>query len=328
MSPTLSVVCPNYNYGAYIGKTIESVLSQTRRPDEFIIVDDCSTDDSAKVIEKYRNQNPWITLIKNNSNLGAVKNCNKAFGLATGDYIYGIASDDIIYPDFFKQAMKLSDQFPQAGTIMGEVASVDDNGKFFHITKIRRWRKPLYASPQKYIRDVLFGEYPGLSLSSATIYKRSCLLEAGDFRTDLGGFCDTYRIHSIILKYGCCYLPYVSSGVWRHGTSFASAISADPYKMLDIIARAAHLLRSKDISAAFPMQKIIKWEMRYRKWAIYDALRLKHKRVFNELNQKGKAGKLLSYILNLLSYVWCRIPFLPEKKLLQKYKANLANNTL
>ena len=89
--PKLSVVIPNYNRAALIGETLDNVLAQTRPPDELIVVDDGSTDDSVAVIERYGKR---ITLIRQtNAGPGAAR--NRGLAAARGDLIQFMDSDDL-----------------------------------------------------------------------------------------------------------------------------------------------------------------------------------------------------------------------------------------
>ena len=89
--PSLSVVIPNYNRAALIGETLDNVLAQTRPPDEVIVVDDGSTDDSVKVIERYGKR---VTLIRQaNAGPGAAR--NRGLAAARGELIQFMDSDDL-----------------------------------------------------------------------------------------------------------------------------------------------------------------------------------------------------------------------------------------
>ena len=89
--PFLSVVIPNYNRAALIGETLDNVFAQTRPPDEVIVVDDGSTDDSVKVIERYGKR---VTLIRQaNAGPGAAR--NRGLAAARGELIQFMDSDDL-----------------------------------------------------------------------------------------------------------------------------------------------------------------------------------------------------------------------------------------
>ena len=95
MSPTVSVIIPNYNYADFLQQRIESVLNQTFTDIEVIILDDCSTDNSREVIERYRS-NPRVShIVYNEKNSGSTfKQWCKGFELAKGEYIWIAEADD------------------------------------------------------------------------------------------------------------------------------------------------------------------------------------------------------------------------------------------
>jgi len=95
VSPIVSVIMPNYNSVDFIQTAIESVLSQTHKNLELIIIDDCSSDDSRSVIAKFSAQDSRIIPIYKESNEGAAMSRNVALDLAQGDYIAFLDSDDV-----------------------------------------------------------------------------------------------------------------------------------------------------------------------------------------------------------------------------------------
>jgi glycosyltransferase involved in cell wall biosynthesis len=96
-----SIIIPTYNRATFIQKTIESVLTQTYSFFEIIVVDDGSTDNTEALLTS--TQKDKINYIKiNNSERGAARNVGSS--QASGDYITFLDSDDILYPDYLKNA--------------------------------------------------------------------------------------------------------------------------------------------------------------------------------------------------------------------------------
>lgn len=88
----ISVIIPSYNRAKTIGRSIESVLNQTYKEIEVIIVDDCSTDDTREIVEGYEDER--IKYVRNEKNLGACQSRNKGIRFAQGEYIAFQDSDD------------------------------------------------------------------------------------------------------------------------------------------------------------------------------------------------------------------------------------------
>ena len=93
----ISVVITTYNGEKYFPEQIESILRQSRYPDEIIIVDDCSSDGTCRILEKLSPQNEIIRVFENSANLGWKKNFHNAIEKASGDIIVLCDQDDIWY---------------------------------------------------------------------------------------------------------------------------------------------------------------------------------------------------------------------------------------
>lgn len=104
MNELVSIIMPSYNTANFISKTIKSVLEQTYENWELLIVDDCSTDDTDKIVFKYTDKR--ITYLKNKKNLGAAISRNIALKNAKGKWIAFLDSDDLWYPTKLEEQIK------------------------------------------------------------------------------------------------------------------------------------------------------------------------------------------------------------------------------
>lgn len=95
----VSIITPAYNTEKYIAQTIESVQKQTYKNWEMIIVDDCSQDDTVKIVEEYAKKDSRIILLKNCKNSGVSFSRNQALKHSQGDYIAFLDSDDLWIED-------------------------------------------------------------------------------------------------------------------------------------------------------------------------------------------------------------------------------------
>lgn len=94
----ISIITPVYNAGAYIEKTIKSVLVQTYANWEMLIVDDCSTDNTVRIIEQYCELDKRIKLIKHQQNKGVAAARNTALAESRGNFVAFLDSDDMWFP--------------------------------------------------------------------------------------------------------------------------------------------------------------------------------------------------------------------------------------
>jgi glycosyltransferase involved in cell wall biosynthesis len=117
---TLSVILPNYNHGRFIGRAVTALLSQERKPDEIIIIDDGSTDDSRDIINAISSTSAIVRVLVNGTNKGVTLSLMRGLDAATATYVYLAAADDWVLPGFFAAALQLLESHPQAALVCGE----------------------------------------------------------------------------------------------------------------------------------------------------------------------------------------------------------------
>lgn len=100
--PKISVVMSAYNAEKYIAKAIGSILNQTFRDFEFIIINDGSKDNTLNIIKKCQKEDKRIKIINNKGNIGLTKSLNKGLKIAKGKYIARMDADDISMPERFQ----------------------------------------------------------------------------------------------------------------------------------------------------------------------------------------------------------------------------------
>lgn len=111
--PDISVCIPVYNCEKFIGATIDSVLAQTCKDFELIILNNCSTDRTLDVINQYND--PRIRLIQNETNIGAEGNWNIALIEARGEFIKILCADDLLYPNCLERQLAVFKKFSNDG---------------------------------------------------------------------------------------------------------------------------------------------------------------------------------------------------------------------
>jgi glycosyltransferase involved in cell wall biosynthesis len=114
--PKVSVLIPTYNNASFLDETIQSVLNQTFQDFELIIVDNCSTDNTEEVVEKYLSDDR-ISYYKNSTNLGLSGNWNKCLEYAKGEYIKYLCSDDKFLPELLEKYVAVMDAHPQVSIV-------------------------------------------------------------------------------------------------------------------------------------------------------------------------------------------------------------------
>lgn len=124
----ISAVMSVFNNEKYVQESIESVLNQTFKDFEFIIVNDGCTDQTGEILKKYE-QNSQIKIIENKKNIGLTKSLNKALKVAMGKYIARQDADDISLPERFKKQVEFLENNPEI-KILGTFAyGINDTGE-------------------------------------------------------------------------------------------------------------------------------------------------------------------------------------------------------
>jgi glycosyltransferase involved in cell wall biosynthesis len=125
--PLITIVTPSYNQGQFIEETILSVLNQTYKNIQYILVDGDSTDKTMEIVDKYSDR---IDIIIHEKDKGQSNAINKGFRMAKGELVGWINSDDILYPDCVEKIVELY-KYKKDGAIYYSVNNdrVDYNGQ-------------------------------------------------------------------------------------------------------------------------------------------------------------------------------------------------------
>ncbi|MBR3834611.1 MAG: glycosyltransferase [Lachnospiraceae bacterium] len=123
--PLLSVVIPSYNHEKFIKQAIDSVLNQTYKNLELIVIDDGSKDSSIDIIKSYKDDR--LTLVCQ-ENAGAHNAINKGLSMAKGEYLAVLNSDDIFTKDRFEIMIKEMQKKPEVGFACTYIQIIDTEG--------------------------------------------------------------------------------------------------------------------------------------------------------------------------------------------------------
>ena len=117
--PFVSVLTPVYNMAAFLSECIESVLRQSYKNFEYIIVNNCSTDRSLEIALSYARQDPRIRVHNNTKFVGVIDNHNIAFNLIDrkSKYCKVVSADDYIFPDCLTRMVQLAESHPSIGIV-------------------------------------------------------------------------------------------------------------------------------------------------------------------------------------------------------------------
>ena len=121
--PLVSVIITNYNYGQYIKEALDSVVAQTYKNIELIVIDDGSTDDSVEIIDQFKKDHPSAVVIKQ-KNKGVVFARNKGLEKLKGDYLVFLDSDDKL-PNNYIEVLVNKAETEQADVVYTDLQRFD-----------------------------------------------------------------------------------------------------------------------------------------------------------------------------------------------------------
>lgn len=124
MAAKLSVCLTTYNRAKLLEDTLQSLRDQTRQPDELIISDDCSPDETPEVVERWRGEFPLLRYHRNAQNLYMPGNLNTVISMASGEYVANLHDGDRFAVDLLEKWEDALDRYPSAGFVFnGWIAS-------------------------------------------------------------------------------------------------------------------------------------------------------------------------------------------------------------
>ncbi len=250
--PTLSAVICNFNHSRYIPDALNAVLKQSYRPDEVIVVDDASTDDSVEVISAFARCDSRIRVVEHERNIGPISSANDGLDSATGDYVYVGAADDHILPEFFERSMDLLDRHPQAGLCCTDPAYFDERTREMRAGRLKLRDRPGYLSAEEFVgraRKRCIG-IPG----HTTVIKRAALQRAGAFLPELRWHCDWFLVLVIAFREGVCCVPEPLAAMMVRADSYSASgmkEKSSQREVLRMILRTLISSRYADVAPAF-----------------------------------------------------------------------------
>lgn len=130
----VSIIIPVYNVASYIEESLLSALNQTYNNIEYIIVDDCGTDNSISIVRMLQQSNPHkdIKIIHHTQNRGLSAARNTGIQVATGEFLFFMDSDDVISPDCIEQHVKALNKYPNAVFSDANTKVINGRNTFFH----------------------------------------------------------------------------------------------------------------------------------------------------------------------------------------------------
>jgi glycosyltransferase involved in cell wall biosynthesis len=189
-APRVSVLMTTYNGVAFIRQSIDSVLRQSWRDFELIVVDDCSTDATAAILAGY--DDPRLRVIRNPRNLGIVAARNRGFAEVRGGYVAALDHDDVSRPDRLAAQVAYLDHNERV-VLVGTDVMIDDHGK------LRRTEKSGASTPAL-MRWMLHVDNP-LTYSSV-MFRAAAVRRLGSFMRAEYELADDFDLYHRLIGIG------------------------------------------------------------------------------------------------------------------------------
>lgn len=222
MNEKISVIIPVYNVAIYLRKCIESVIAQTYKELEIIIVDDGSTDDSSKICDEYaQNDSRIIVIHQKNGGLSAAR--NRGLDEASGKYISFVDADDYIEKEMFELLLNRM-TVDKSNLVICDYYYVDEQGNNVKQEQLNPLKDECITKEKAFEYLTRYGGYYGIACSK--LYRRELFL---DLRFPLGKkYEDTFVIHETLWK--CDKISHISQKLYNYVQRNGSIMS-EPFSI-------------------------------------------------------------------------------------------------
>lgn len=225
----LSAIIPCFNHGRFLPAALDALLLQEPGPDEIIVVNDASTDDTADVIERYGALDRRVIGIRNAGQCGALVSLQKGLEAAGGHYAYLGAADDVVMPGFFLLALAELSAHPQIGLFCADTLVID--GRTGARTGVRPVVQPVLGAGGALAPATVIGllrRSDNFILTGSAVFRRDLALSLGGLDPRAGSFADSLLMRRIAVASGLVYRPQAVAkwNVWQDSLSRTMALDA------------------------------------------------------------------------------------------------------
>ncbi len=255
--PQVSVIIPNYNHGSYLRQRIESVINQTFQDIELIIIDDCSTDNSHKIIQEYE-QHPLVSFVfYNDYNTGSpFSQWPVVLQVANAEWIWVAESDDLADPRFLEKMVPLATKDEQTSLVycdsMFLSANEYDPQHSYALLKNKRYNVSKWSHPYQQDGKAELNE---CLKKDCTINNVSAVLFRKSFARKALKYLGRFRFHGDWMFYismaeqgQIIYLPEALNQYREHAGNHSKSMSGEHFNKPECFYILDHLLQQDYIT--------------------------------------------------------------------------------
>ncbi len=215
----VSIVIPTFNRAEYLEEAIESALKQTYKNCEVIVCDDCSTDSTQFVLEKYKDR---VKILSHHRNRGVSAALNSCIRAAEGDLISWLSSDDVYKPEKVEKQIRYLHEHPEIAMVYSDFDYIDERSNVTGRANVKPLENPL---------EDLWNRNPINGCSA--MFRKSCLERTGWFDEGLGGrrgyTADGAMWHKIAYFYDIAYMDEPLLYYRVHDDNVANSIDTEKH---------------------------------------------------------------------------------------------------
>ena len=246
----VSVLLCNYNDARYLPDSLGAICTQSRPPEEVIVLDDGSTDNSLEIIKGFARRYPFIRVLTNETNRGLLYSINRALGEARGDFVVWAAADDRLMPNFIERNVHCLKMYPETGMTFSRLAvfrdgsdevtsfTEENHGAAFDFGTMLRFLSP------ELLRERLQDSYLWIS-ANTVMASCAALIQAGGFDQALRWHADHFGFMAVALRHGACCIPETLALMRQRDQTYSSAGMAKRSEQRATLGRFADKLTTK-----------------------------------------------------------------------------------
>jgi glycosyltransferase involved in cell wall biosynthesis len=215
-------------------------LAQSAPPQEIIVIDDASTDNSVEIAEPFTRQYPQIRLYRNEVNRGTNFTSNRGLDLATGEIVGVFSVDDDLLPGFFEKSLRLFAEHPQAGYCgtITEYTDMKTGATWYFGGRISA--VPVFLTPEHMVE---LGRHDRLQIASCSMLaRRACFLAAGKYLAELRWHSDWFISFVMGFRHGVCFVPEPLSKFFIHAHSYSSKGRGQTAAQMEVLRKILECL--------------------------------------------------------------------------------------
>lgn len=217
--PRLSVVIPHYNHTQHLAEAVNAIMSQSRRPDEVVLVDDGSEPESLRWVENLVAGFPEIRLIRHPENRGVNTAVKTGLAAVTGDFVAFTSADDRLVSGAVEKVVRALALNPRTGLVFSDLAEMNEDGSNLQVMSLALANEARYFAPDEF-RRILRHSFFYFNTGSMWFNTADLRYFAG-FDDRLRWHADLYAAYGIGMLRGATYVPSAYACYRRSAGSYS-----------------------------------------------------------------------------------------------------------